>query len=181
MRMRFLLLLVVIAAAAFPTAAEKNDLLKMLPDEKTLVGWRQRPDTLLYVQGEHLSDMYSASADWYRGKGLVEAIQLVYEHQRDLLVVTINAFDSKEKAQAMFKSWTKQAERRKVLRPLPLGDGAGVTPESIGAIGYLLVGSYLVKAQVTTKGDGGSNQVARALYVISRLAADATPSRDERR
>ncbi len=179
--MRFLLLMAVTAAVAWPAVAGKNDLLRLLPDEKIFLGWRPRPDTLAYGGGPRLSDIYAGSAPYYKNKGVVEALQLTYERGRGLIVITINGFDAKENARAMFDSWKGQAERRKVLQPLPLRDGAGVTPEQGGAIGFLLSGTSLVRTQITTNESGASEQLAKALTVISRLAGVTNPTGTERR
>ena len=178
--MRFLLFLAVAAAAAIPVAAEKNELLKILAPDKDLAGWRPRPESLCYAGEKRLSDIYAGSAPYYRAQGVVEVLQLAYERRHNLLVVTINSFDSPEKARAMYSSWRKQAERRKVLQPLPLRESAGMTRELSGAVGYLLTGNYLVKGQVTTREEDAPDQLAKVLTALSRLAGEKSPADSER-
>lgn len=167
--MRLLLFMAIALTASWPAAGEKSDLEKTLPDEKTLGNWRPRPWTLRYGKGDRLSDIYAGSADYYRNNGVVEAIQLTYERNPGVLVLTTNAFDSPERARAMFNSWKRVVERRKVFQALPLRDLAGMAAEPGGAIGFLASGNYLIRAQVVMVESEPTGELARVLTVVSRL------------
>lgn len=179
--MRLLLVMAIAAVASWPVAAEKSDLEKTLPDEKVLTGWRARPWTLRYGKGDRLFEIYAGGAGYYRDKGVVEAIQMTYERGRSLLVLTTNALGGPEKALAMFNSWKRVTERRKAFRPLELRDAAGMAMEPGGAIGFLVSGNYLVRAQVVMTETEAPEELARVLRVLTRLVGNRRTADNGRR
>lgn len=163
------LVLILCASAAFATDVPNPPpgVVKWLPASGEVKGWDIQPNTLVYVAGNDLTEIYDGGYELYTKAGVQEAAQQMYKRNNQIVTVTIHRLDSMADAKKLYKHFEVSDKKQPTYKKLTLLSETYFYSANDAANGYLFRNKYYVTVESSVAGQPGRAIVYDFLKNIS--------------
>ena len=173
--MRYCLSLAVFTAAILGCGASfaaeitdpPQDVVFLLPADNEVAGWAIYPDTLVYVEGEDLTQIYDGGYGLYKSKGALRASQQMYKKGDIIATVTIDGMSSMNSAKNLFKYFQKTDKNLPTYKKLWTLTESYVYSADGSSTGNLYRYTYFVNVTLNQDGAPGRQAAEAFLKTIS--------------
>lgn len=169
------------------STASSPDVIKLLPKNNEIKGWKIVPKTLVYGSGKTLTNIYDGGFELYTKNGVLDAAQQTYKGAsvEDFTTITIHRMTSKESAKKFLDYWRIPDSKQPSFKPLKTGWNGYVYLANGAANGYLQQDRYFVTISMYPDGEKGRAAAVSFLEniaaAISKLTAPPIPPAKDRR
>jgi hypothetical protein len=172
--MRYCLSLAVLgalAACGASFAAEipdpPPDVVFLLPSDNEVAGWEIYPDTLVYVEGDELTQIYDGGFELYKSKGALRASQQMYKKGSLIATVTIDGMSSMNSAKNIFKYFQKTDKKLPTYKKLWTLTESYIYSADGSSNGNLYRYTFFATVMVNAEGTQGRQAAESFLKAIS--------------
>jgi hypothetical protein len=155
------------ASFAAEIAEPPQDVVFLLPADNEVAGWEIYPDTLVYVEGDELTQIYNGGYELYKSKGALRASQQMYKKGDLVATVTIDGMSAMNSAKNLFKYFQKTDKKLPTYRKLWTLTESYVYSADGSSNGNLYRYTFFVNVTLNQDGAQGRSAAESFLKTIS--------------
>jgi len=151
------------ACFAAETPEPSPDVVRLLPATGDVTGWDVYPDTLVYVEGDDLTQIYDGGYELYKSKGVLRAAQQMYKKDKLIATVTVHGMSAMSSAKNLFKYFQKSDKKLPTYKKLWILTESYVYSADGSSNGNLF--RYTFFATVTVNAESASGRTAAEAFL----------------